>query len=99
MRMIDADAMKTEVESLDAESNNHIYKIAMEDMLRFFVELIDKQPTIEPEVQHGRWIDNGNDKYICSACKGYVYHWFGKSDFCPRCSADMREVSEDAEKD
>lgn len=54
--------------------------------------LIADLPTIEAEpVRHGRWIDNGEDKYICSACKGYVYRWFGKSDFCPRCSADMRD--------
>jgi hypothetical protein len=46
-------------------------------------------PTIEPEVRHGRWKDNGEDKFICSACKGYVYRWFGKSDFCPRCGARM----------
>jgi rubrerythrin len=41
------------------------------------------------KVRHGRWKDNGEDKFICSACKGYVYRWFGKSDFCPRCGARM----------
>ena len=49
MRMIDADAMKAEVELLDVESNNRIYKCAMEHMLDFFIELIDKQPTIEQD--------------------------------------------------
>lgn len=58
--------------------------------------LIAELPKIEAEpVRHGRWIDNGEDKFICSACKGYVYRWFGKSDFCPRCSADMREEGAD----
>ncbi len=53
-------------------------------------------PTIEAEpVRHGHWTDNGEDKFICSACKGYVYRWFGKSDFCPRCGADMREEGAD----
>jgi rRNA maturation endonuclease Nob1 len=90
MRLIDPDSLKAEIESLDAESNNHIYKIAMEAMLRFFIELINEQPIIKVEpVRHGRWKDNGEDKFICSACKGYVYRWFGKSDFCPRCGARM----------
>lgn len=40
-------------------------------------------------VKHGLWSDNGEDKYICSVCHGYVYRWFGKSDFCPRCGARM----------
>ena len=58
-------------------------------------KFIAEQPTIEPKVRHGRWTDNGEDKFICSACKGYVYRWFGKSDFCPRCGADMREEGAD----
>lgn len=57
---------------------------------------IENAPTIESvPVRHGRWTDNGEDKFICSACKGYVYRWFGKSDFCPRCGADMREGGAD----
>lgn len=40
-------------------------------------------------VRHGLWKDNGEDKWICSACKGYVWRWFGKQNFCPNCGAKM----------
>ena len=60
------------------------------------IKVLREMPTIEAEpVKRGEWIDNGEDKFICSACKGYVYRWFGKSDFCPRCSADMRRVADE----
>lgn len=100
MRPIDADSMKAEVESLDAESNNRIYQCAMEDMLEFFIELIDKQPTIEPEVRHGRWIENRTD-LICSACRWEYsdelrfmsHHGLDAVEeafsYCPHCGAKM----------
>lgn len=102
VRLIDANAMRAEVESLDAESNNRIYQCAMEDMLQFFIELIDKQPTIEPEVRRGRWIVhttwNGMFGLIhseCSECKfdrnGDLSSW----KLCPNCGADMREGGAD----
>ena len=70
----------------DCEAVTH--SVGYSDM----IAIIEDAPTIIPEhVRRGRWTDNGEDKYICSACKGYVYRWFGKSDFCPRCGADMRE--------
>ena len=60
-------------------------------------ELIAKQPTIEPEVRHGRWIVhttwNGMFGLIhseCSECKfdrnGDLSSW----KFCPNCGAKMR---------
>lgn len=106
MRTIDADAMKAEVKSLDAESNNRIYQCAMEAMLEFFIELIDKQPTIEPEVRHGEWHESWYTETVCaSICTNC-----GKATtqartqeiminvnypLCPHCGADMREVRED----
>jgi hypothetical protein len=91
MRKIDADAMKAEVESLDAESNNRIYKCAMEDMLEFFIELIDKQPTIEAEpVRHGHWMfleQKSGYLWTCSNCKGNFDQRFS---YCPYCGAEMR---------
>lgn len=85
VRLIDANALKQHYNVPDAEGVFSYCDTIM--------RVIDEQPTIEAKpVRHGRWIDNGEDKFICSACKGYVYRWFGKSDFCPRCSADMREV-------
>lgn len=102
MRPIDADLMKAEVESLDAESNNRIYQCAMEDMLQFFIEFIDKQPTIEPEVRHGRWIEetepdeNGNVISMCNQCYCTDEHCKNiKVPYCWHCGADMREGGAD----
>lgn len=96
MRTIDADTMKAEVESLDAESNNRIYQCAMEDMLEFFVELIDKQPTIESaSVRHGRWVMNNPYGIKCCSECGYGQS-IGAENYCPNCGVDMKEVNEDA---
>lgn len=100
MRPIDADLMKAEVESLDAESNNRIYQCAMEAMLGFFVELIDKQPTIEQEVRHGQWsemycyIEHGIEMadYECTNCGGEIAKQRGDTPkYCEHCGAEMRD--------
>ena len=71
------------------------------------VTLIKKQPTIKPEVQHGRWIVHttwhgmfGLVHSECSECKfdrnGDLSSW----KFCPRCGARMDgEVQTDARTD
>lgn len=91
VRPIDADALKAEVESLDAESSNRTYESAMKDMLRFFLLLIDEQPTIKPEIRHGRWIAqedaDGDISFVCSECSR-ILRW--DEDFCPSCGSDMR---------
>lgn len=60
-------------------------------------EEIDKQPTIEPEVRHGRWIElpkalNPEETPCkCSTC-GHILSFYGyypKSNFCPHCGARM----------
>lgn len=71
------------------------------------IEMIE--PSAEPKRIKGRWIDTGvkfpnKDGQIvyevfCSECKGIAYfrHSFGGyigADYCPRCNADMREVTE-----
>lgn len=53
--------------------------------------------TIENAVEgesarYGHWIDNGEDKFICSFCNGYVYHWFGRSEYCPRCGRKCTQM-------
>lgn len=95
MRPIDADSIRTEVESWDAESNNRVYQCAMEDMLRFFIEFIDKQPTIEPKVQHAYWEPNDVGEYHCTNCGVECdideFHKALLNQFCGQCGADMRE--------
>ena len=63
-------------------------------------QIVSKQPTIEPEVRHGRWIlckdqynvdnDNGNYAYYCSCCKHQDVHAeSAKVSFCWNCGARM----------
>ena len=100
MRPIDADALiKDIVESIrladewereSYENKDEIglkYAVSTRQSLMAMLSRSKEAPTIELGMRYGKWIDNGEDKYICFACKGYVYHWFGKSDFCPRCGA------------
>ena len=52
-------------------------------------EEIDNQPTIEPEVRRGRWVDWsmwGESRYQCSECDCEMKY---KTDFCPNCGARM----------
>ena len=88
MRMIDADALKMEFpkdEDWDYPVNTNSY----------VCELIDEQPTIEPERKKGEWIKGGEQPYfrkhfdivVCSICnKRGEHRW----NFCPNCGADMR---------
>lgn len=53
------------------------------------------------EVKRGRWINQGTDSEICSACgsRFYISALFAvgindEPDFCPNCGADMRERKE-----
>lgn len=85
-RLIDADALK-------------------EDLTRFYDgevtarQLIDEQPTVEPEQKKGRWVAVDRRYVKCSECglettknelRGIAL--FGKNEpyFCPNCGADMR---------
>jgi hypothetical protein len=66
-------------------------------------DVIETMPTIEAKpVRHGRWIFVGEEtmhdgwtyrKYKCSECNFLTVEAIN---FCQNCSADMREVSEDA---
>lgn len=102
MQQIDADSiikdivelirLADELERESYEKKDEIgLKYARDTRLSFMALLsrVEEASTVEQEMRYGQWIDNRKDKYICSACKGYVYRWFGKSDFCPRCGAKM----------
>ena len=97
MRLIDADLLK-------------------EDLSRFYEgimparDLIDSQPTVEPERKKGKWqpYKHGDDTWHqCSACgvadryinivkrDGHLDYWMVcKRNFCPNCGADMRGEQE-----
>lgn len=64
--------------------------------------VIKAAPTVELEVRHGKWIDNGNYA-VCSECGGHSGTQYDgvepiplMTQFCPNCGSYMREVSEDA---
>lgn len=95
--LIDKNALKAKLKIGTNTATYSDYCNGYCDARQVDLDAIDAAPTIEAEpVKHGRWSDNGEDKFICSACKGYVYRWFGKSDFCPRCGARMDGGAETA---
>lgn len=102
MRLIDADALKLDIVEEGQKSKR--YKIGeFWELNRDEIwDVIDRQPTIEPERKKGKWIkvDNGYSYwYECSecGCEPLRSKWNGRevfSDFCPNCGADMREGAE-----
>ena len=54
-------------------------------------------PSVLPKAKKGHWIkeDRGRVEYsaVCSECGDSTF-WSEKSNFCPNCGADMREVEE-----
>lgn len=61
-----------------------------------FDAIIDVQPAADVvEVRHGRWerVDYGNGcyNYHCSSCR-HIPRENIRSNYCPNCGADMREV-------
>ena len=86
MRPIDADAL------IENKFKNDIsYKA--------FVNLIKRQPTIEPERKKGRWVSIDRRYVKCSECglettknelRGIALFGENEPNFCPNCGADMR---------
>lgn len=102
MRLIDADALKDHLKTLEANSNNSHYKKAMQDMVDdFFSQIIDAQPTVDAEqVRYGHWekIPGMDNTVFCSEClaaanKELAMRYKG----CPFCLARMNGGSEDDE--
>lgn len=65
------------------------------------IDIINNYPAADVrEVKKGRWINQGADSEICSACGSmfYISALFAvgindEPDFCPNCGADMKEES------
>ena len=64
-------------------------------------QIIDEQPTIEPEQKMGKWIAKDLDNFrkyevVCSECGSrYIGNYDAYDEpcdfnFCPNCGADMR---------
>ena len=90
-RLIDADALKNEF----PKDSDWEYPVNTNE---YVCEMIDAQPTIEPERKTGEWLEltNTNHTYVCSVCgRMLVNITDGKNTvtknypFC-HCGADMR---------
>ncbi len=59
MRLIDADALKTELEKLRDGWNYYggEYESAMYQAYDISVDTVDEQPTVQPQRKKGRWIN------------------------------------------
>lgn len=113
VRLIDANALKAEARALGNIGDN--------DFERGFcwgvdevVNLIESAPTIDPEVQHGRWMRKGCLKkpeydrttdlnayaHRCSACDQVSYFPIDfKDTYCRRCGAKMDATCLDEESE
>jgi len=60
------------------------------------MDFIDAIPAADVQpVKRGRWVtvrDDGDSLTICTHC--YETMFFGRTDFCPHCGADMRGGAE-----
>ena len=90
MRKIDADALKEEIDYYIREAG---WGETRNEALRWCLEFIDNQPTIEPERKKGKWIkeDRGHVEYtgVCSEC-GFAWIWYDTREyfkFCPNCGS------------
>lgn len=87
MRLIDADALLSEVEKAYSYEDKR-------GQLGYTVSSIKKAPTIEAEpVRHGRWIEKRTIAY-CSCChvhwtKSFITSLRNTYKYCPNCGARM----------
>ena len=95
MRLIDAEALKTRIQKIEAEALEHGF--APEYVcVDLFLDFLDNAPTIEAKpVVHAHW---KKPTYIsgkvfnichCSACEGIPCGIDENTKFCPNCGAQM----------
>lgn len=97
MRLIDADALRQNIERWENESNkgssfsDSVEGFAYDEVLC----AIDVAPTIDPNIQRpvAHWAAKGKDflieYYVCSRCEHKIYRPFSMSAYCPHCGAVM----------
>ena len=91
MRLINANALIAEMHNVILEDG--------EDR-RIFYEVIERQPTIEPERKKGRWIYNSPVTMKCNQCGLVIKDWdWHRFKYCPNCCADMRDENDDTPDD
>lgn len=95
--LIDRHALKNHLYRAQAEAFKHSeWYIA--GAIQSFIDLLDKQPTIEPEVRHGRWdeiqcfSEHGIEmaSYECTSCGNDIERQRGLvPPYCEFCGARM----------
>lgn len=92
MRLIDADAF------YEQHGNYYAEQGPEDGFIGTVGDLISRQPTIEPEVRHGRWIERKAEfgvgiLYECSVCHQMCEHYthihYKPSPYCMHCGARM----------
>ena len=90
MRLIDADALKTKIQKIKAETLEHGFapeSVCGDILLNF----LDNAPTIEAKpVVHAHWAEIANGFMVCSHCEESVEE-NRKYSYCPICGAQMDE--------
>ena len=101
-RLIDANALKEQLNKLEAHGGHNYYRKGMDDALHTFMpHFIDDAPTVDAvEVVHGEW-EITEDDYLslvemkCSVCgESYGFEFFEdvtprNYHYCPNCGAKM----------
>lgn len=96
-RCIDADALEKILEKIPAADIKNMggQAYVLVKLSQVF-NVIDNQPTIEPQRKKGKWInhrcDDGHHIADCDQC-GHSLQWFDDDipKYCCECGADMRE--------
>lgn len=96
MRLIDAHELKLAI--VEAGQRSRRYKLGeIWELDRDEIwNVIDEQPTVEPERKRGKWIEHPGGKFVgfpcmhyeCSECRAYEPI---KTNYCPNCGASMEE--------
>ena len=108
MRLIDADALRDNLQALAYDDWNQGVVTSWADAYSEFADMVEEMPTIERKT--GRWIAKDkrikSQRFFCSICGGVAYQpWRGcrydrskticRFKFCPNCGARMRESNEE----
>ena len=107
MRCIDADALRDRLQNLGYDDWNQGVTTTWAEAFIECADMVDEQPTIEPQRKKGKWIfkerrepvyDISGVKtwgiaYMCPECEFIhtVIEDFGQYVYCPNCGAEMRE--------
>ena len=93
-RLIDANALKEYLNSIEASGGHAYYRKGMDDTLHFHMpNIIDDAPTVDAvEVVHAKWKYYHKQKIaVCTKCsfERNLDADFGKAVSCPNCGAKM----------